>query len=76
MRSGTTTYVGGKCDEAAWTRLLKNLCIEAGLSTMNLTAGVRCREAGNLRIWTNYGSEPAETPAGTIEAAGVLFEEL
>lgn len=76
MRSETTTYVGGKCDEAAWTRLLKNLCIEAGLSTMSLTAGVRCREAGNLRIWTNYGSEPAETPAGTIEAAGVLFEEL
>lgn len=76
MRSGNLTYVGGLCDESASTRLFKNICAEAGIPTMPLTGGVRCREAGDLRIWTNYGSEPAETPAGRIEAAGVLFEEL
>ncbi|WP_422036867.1 beta-galactosidase [Roseibium sp.] len=76
MRSDNLTYVGGWCDDAAWTRLFKDLCGKARIPTMDLAGGVRCRDAGDLRIWTNYGSAPADTPAGPIEAAGVLFEHL
>ncbi|WP_420333983.1 beta-galactosidase [Roseibium sp.] len=76
MSSENLTYVGGWCDDAAWARLFKELCRKAGIETMDLSGGVRCRDAGDLRIWTNYGAEAADTPAGRIEAAGVLFEEL
>ena len=76
MCSDNLTYVGGICDDTAWTRLFEDLCRKGGIPTMNLKGGVRCREAGELRIWTNYGPEPADTPAGRLEAAGVLFEKL
>ncbi|MEP4767310.1 MAG: beta-galactosidase [Roseibium sp.] len=76
LRSGTLTYVGGWGDEEALTRIYTNLCAKVGISVMTLTGGVRCHETGNMRIWTNYGAEAANTPAGPIEAAGVLFEKL
>ncbi|WP_306146297.1 beta-galactosidase [Roseibium sp. MMSF_3412] len=76
MCSDNLTYVGGWCDDAAWARLFKELCRKARIETMDLSGGVRCRDAGDLRIWTNYGAEAADTPAGRIAAAGVLFEEL
>lgn len=76
VRSDNLTYVGGWCDDAAWTRLFRDLCAKARIPTTDLTGGVRCRDAGDVRVWTNYGSTPADTPAGRIEAAGVLFEHL
>ncbi|WP_299484000.1 beta-galactosidase [uncultured Roseibium sp.] len=76
MRSENMTYVGGACDETAWMHLLSGLCQQTGLETIALEGGVRCRETASQRIWVNYGSEPAETPVGRIEAAGVLFENL
>ncbi len=69
-------YVGGWGDETALKRLYTMLCEEAGIDTLDLAGGVRCRVTDSLRIWTNYGAEPADTPAGRIEAAGVLFEKL
>ncbi|MEP3048039.1 MAG: beta-galactosidase [Roseibium sp.] len=74
VKSGTHTYVGGWGDEKAWTRIFTDLCVKAEIPVMSLTGGVRCRETADMRIWTNYGAEPADTPAGRIEAAGVLFE--
>ncbi len=76
MRSGNMTYVGGCCDEDAWTRIFAGLCEASGIATTPLSGGVRCREVDGMRIWTNYGAEAAATPAGPIEAAGVLFEKL
>ncbi|MBO6860143.1 beta-galactosidase [Roseibium sp.] len=69
-------YVGGWGDETVLNRLYTMLCEEAGIDTLDLAGGVRCRVTNGLRIWTNYGAEPADTPAGRIEAAGVLFEKL
>jgi beta-galactosidase len=69
-------YVGGWGDEIVLKRLYTMLCEEAGIDTLDLTGGVRCRVTDGLRIWTNYGAEPADTPAGRIEVAGVLFERL
>ncbi|QFT67317.1 Beta-galactosidase [Labrenzia sp. THAF35] len=69
-------YVGGWGDETVLKRLYTMLCEEAGIDTLDLAGGVRCRVTDGLRIWTNYGAEPADTPAGRIEAAGVLFEML
>lgn len=76
MRQDNLTYVGGWCDGIAWKRVFKMLCDEAGIETFDLSGGVRCRDAGNVRIWTNYGASPSDTPAGRIDAAGVLFERL
>jgi len=76
MRAGNLTYVGGWCDETTWTRLFRDLCDQAGIETTQLSGGVRCRDAGGVRIWTNYGTQAADTPAGRIEAAGVLFQAL
>ncbi|WP_420413531.1 beta-galactosidase [Roseibium sp.] len=76
VSTGNLTYVGGWCDEIAWMRLFSQINNKVGLSTLDLQDGVRCRDTNGLRIWTNYGATPAETPAGRIEAAGVLFEKI
>ena len=76
MRQEHMTYVGGWGDETALKRIFSDLCGQAGIPTQDLSGGVRCRETKGLRIWTNYGAEPAETPAGRIEPAGVLFEKI
>lgn len=74
-RTGNLTYLGGLGDETALKRVYSDLCKQAGVTTMELSGGVRCRDTATQRIWVNYGSEVAATPAGTIEAAGVLFEQ-
>ncbi|GAA0776206.1 beta-galactosidase [Roseibium denhamense] len=74
--NGHMTYVGGWCDEEGWLHLLRDLCKSARVQTFEVSGGVRCRDTDGTRIWTNYGSDPADTPAGRIEAAGVLFENL
>ncbi|WP_428641979.1 beta-galactosidase [Roseibium sp.] len=76
FRQDHLTYVGGWGDETVLKRLYSELCEEAGIETRELSGGLRCRDTKGVRIWTNYGAEPAETPAGPIEAAGVLFEKL
>ncbi|MEM5582834.1 beta-galactosidase [Roseibium sp. AS2] len=75
LRSGHLTYVGGWPDAIALKRVYSDLCRTAGIATVDLEDGVRCRDTGGLRIWTNYGAEAADTPAGRIEGAGVLFEK-
>ncbi|WP_269585708.1 beta-galactosidase [Roseibium sp. Sym1] len=76
VRQEHLTYVGGWGDATALQRIYQPLCEQAGIATLELSGGIRCRDTGGLRIWTNYGAEAAETPAGRIEAAGVLFEKL
>jgi len=76
VRQDHLIYVGGWGDAAALQRVYQPLCDEAGIATQELSVGVRCRDTEGLRIWTNYGAEAADTPAGRIEAAGVLFEKL
>ncbi|WP_299816156.1 beta-galactosidase [uncultured Roseibium sp.] len=76
MRTDHLTYVGGWLDEVALKRLYSELCREVGIETLDLEGGVRCRDTDGIRIWTNYGAEPADTPAGRIEAAGVLLEKI
>ena len=76
MCSENLTYVGGWGNDLLWSRVFSDLCEKIGIRIRNLTGGVRCRDAGNMRIWTNYGAESADTPAGRIAAAGVLFEKL
>lgn len=76
MRSGHLTYIGGWADEAALRRIYSDLCAGADVPVVELGGDVRCRDAGDVRIWVNYDTEPAETPVGTIEAAGLLFEKI
>lgn len=76
VRQEHLIYVGGWGDAAALQRIYKPLCEEAGIATQELSGGVRCRDTEGFRIWTNYGAEAADTPAGRIKAAGVLFEKV
>ena len=64
LRSKSITYLGGWGDDIIWSRLFSDLCAKTGIPTMVLSDGVRCRETADMRIWTNYGAEPAETSAG------------
>ncbi|MES0881198.1 beta-galactosidase [Roseibium sp. SCP14] len=75
MRSQNLTYVGGWGDEIVLSKIFSELCSKAGIETLDLSGGVRCRDTADHRIWINYGTEPTETPAGRIEAAGVLLEQ-
>ncbi|MEM9631597.1 MAG: beta-galactosidase [Pseudomonadota bacterium] len=75
MREGNLTYVGGWGDDVLLTQLFTELCSKAGIDTLDLSGGLRCRDTGDHRIWVNYGAEPVETPAGRIEAAGVLLQQ-
>lgn len=76
VSTGHLTYVGGWGNDIAWQRLFSRISKKAGLSITELQDGVRCRDMDGFRIWTNYGAAPAETPAGRVEAAGVLFEKI
>ncbi len=76
LSTDNLTYIGGWGDEIVWKRLFGDLCAKVGLETFDLQGSVRCRDASGLRIWTNYGALQGDTPAGPIEAAGVLFEHL
>ena len=75
-RTDTITYMAGWGDDAALDRMVIDLCSRAGLEIRAMPDGVRCRDTTDMRIWLNYGSEPAETPIGVLEPAGVGFETL
>ncbi|MEM9247528.1 MAG: beta-galactosidase [Pseudomonadota bacterium] len=72
LRTGRQTYMSGWGDDATLDRLIAQLCARAGVATMALAEGVRCRDTGSERFWFNYGSVAVTCPAGTIPPAGVL----
>ena len=57
FRTGRRLYLGGWPDDALARRVLRGLCHEVGLRTLDLPDAVRTRRRGELRIVTNYGAE-------------------
>ena len=76
MRSGSTIYLGGWLDGQAARRLLRRLCEEAGVPTLDLPPGLRVRETARHRFWFNYGPEPVEAHGVRLPPAGVHRERL
>ena len=72
MRAGRMAYVGGWGDASLLDRIVADVAARAGLETLSLPRGVRCRDTGAERFWFNHNPQPVDTPAGRIEAAGVL----
>ncbi len=75
-------YLGGRLDEDAGRQVIQILCDAAGLSTLELPAGVRIRQWGNSYVVTNYASEPrdisilsniASFPQDLLQAADVAI---
>ena len=69
-------YLTGWPDEAAMARILGDACRDAGLDTDTLPEGLRCRVAGKVRFWINYGAEAVTHTGRTVPGAGVLWEPI
>ncbi|MEO0390564.1 MAG: beta-galactosidase [Pseudomonadota bacterium] len=72
VRTGALTYLGAWLDAAGWDRLVQDICARAELPTLQLTGGLRVRDAGDARYWINYGDQTAQTPDGPVAGADVL----
>jgi len=63
MRAGNITYCGGWGDETALRRLVSDICVRAGLATLDLPDGLRRTETAGETFWFNYGAEPVPLAA-------------
>ena len=72
VAQGKLHYLAASGDKALLQRIADLLIGEAGLPTLTLPAGVRCRKRGGFRIYVNYGSAPAILSAAADEAGYVL----
>lgn len=73
---GALRYLAGWPDEEALARILRGLCAERGIATLDLPQGLRCRDSGARRFWFNYNPDPVTHAGVTIPAAGVHWQEL
>lgn len=62
LRSGRAFYLAGWPDEALLRATTRNALQLAGLTLMDLPAGVRIRRRGDLTFAFNYGPEPWTVP--------------
>jgi beta-galactosidase len=87
IAQGKLHYLAASGDRALMQRIVDHLIEDAGLRTLNLPAGVRCRVRDGFRIYFNYGDTgatlvPAEDESGyvigdaAIPAAGVSVARL
>jgi beta-galactosidase len=75
VAQGNWRYLAGWPDAAAARRLVRGICAEAGLETLELPDGLRCRLAGGRRFWFNYDAAPVTFAGRTLPPAGVLIED-
>ena len=71
VRAGALDYLAGWPDDATFVALLRDLCAESGVETVELPEGLRLRDAGPVRFAFNYGPEPVMFDGAEIPAAGV-----
>lgn len=71
MSEGNLIYVAGWFDPQAMTRLIRTACDRAGLSTLNLPGGVRCRDTGRERFWFNYDDISHDIDGTVLEPISV-----
>ena len=57
VRSGSLIYLAAWLDGEALTGLLRNLCAEANIDTLDLPEGLRRRSTGEEVFWFNYTNE-------------------
>jgi beta-galactosidase len=73
---GPVRYLAGWPDDATFDRIVRGLCAEAGVPTLDLPDGLRIRDTARHRFVFNYAPEPQAWNGTTIPAAGVHREAL
>lgn len=76
VQSGRIHYVAGWPDDELRDRVLSHAAVGAGLTTIRLPEGVRCRDTETHRFWFNYNDHPVNFDGKTIEPAGVVWEKI
>lgn len=72
IAQGGMRYISGCPDPDAAARLLRNACIEAGLSVLDLPEGLRVRDAGEFRFVFNHDQEGISPADHGLEGEPVL----
>jgi len=72
---GSVHYLAGWPDEAAFARILTDLCAGAGVATRAMPEGVRQRHHGGKRFVFNYADAPRALDGLTLDPAGVHWED-
>ncbi len=72
VSQGRLFYLGASGTKALVQRVADHMIAEADLPTLALPAGVRCRCRDGLRIYVNYGAQPATLSPSADEAEYVL----
>ena len=70
---GGLRYLAGWPDAELWTRLLKDVCAERGIETIEMPKGLRLRETREFQFAFNYGPETAPYRGKEIKPAGVAW---
>lgn len=73
---GRLRYVAGWPDDATFERIVRSMCEEAGVATLDLPDGLRVRDTATHRFVLNYAPEPQDWRGTTIPPAGVHWERL
>ena len=76
IKSGGLHYLAGWADEAALTRILGDLCDQAGIATTALPEGLRLRDSATHRFFFNYNAEAVQWQGREIAPAGVDWQPL
>ena len=74
VRSGDMIYIAGCLDQEALVPLLRRLCAEKSIATIDLPGGVRVRDTVRERFWFNYNPHPIEYEDKYLPIAGVIRE--
>lgn len=66
-------YVSAWLDQPALSRLLKEICANCGIETLDLPDGLRRRAAEGGTFWINYSKEEAKVNGLTFEPVSFKF---
>ncbi|MEV8468528.1 beta-galactosidase [Fluviibacterium sp. DFM31] len=71
VAQGQILYSAGWFDPSAMMRVMRLACLRAGIDTMDLPGGVRCRDTGTERFWFNYDTETHVVAGMTLDPVSV-----
>lgn len=74
VMGGRVRVLAGWPDDEGFDRIVRALCAEAGVPTLDLPDGLRVRDTSRHRFVLNYAPEPLPWGGRTIPPAGVHWE--
>ncbi len=71
IRHGAMQYLAGWPDDTTLADILRNICTEQGIATLDLPPQLRLRDSGGRRYIFNHGAEAITWQGRSIAPAGV-----